>query len=214
MTEEQVALDLLDRGEVRRRARWVALVAVVVALVLGGVAALFSVPLGVAVLLVVASPVLLTAFGEARRSTALRGTRVVARGFRTREVDLTSASSFDVLVTTMRGVRTVSLLVQPGGGGRAVSVALAMYRRMGQEGTGGRELGIVELRRLADALASTEDSQALVLSELVVAQLKAEARGEGAQGRPLHRVADLARRGQVAEKLESDAVTAFVAELE
>lgn len=213
MTQEPVSLDLLDRTAVRRRARWVALIAAVIGLVLGGVAAVFSIPLGIAVLIVLVAPVLLTAFGESRRSTSLQGTRIVVRGLVSREVDLATAGGLDVLVSSMRGVRTVSLLAQPAKGGRAVSAALAMYKPMGQQGVGARELGIVELRRLADALASTGDSQALVLSELIVAQLKAEARGDGAEARPLYRVGELAKRNQVAEKLNSDSVTAFVADL-
>ncbi|MCP6423747.1 hypothetical protein NL463_31005, partial [Klebsiella pneumoniae] len=76
--------DLLDRATVRRRARWVALAAVVVGLAAGGaVAALLSVPIGAAVLVALVVPVLLTAFGEARRSTTLQGARLVARGLRT-----------------------------------------------------------------------------------------------------------------------------------
>ena len=213
MTEESVGLDLLDRATVRRRARWVALAAVAVGLLVGGVVALFSIPIGVAVLIVLVAPVLLTAFGEARRSTTLRGTRLVARGLRTRSVDLAAAGDLGVLVTTMRGMRTVSLMARPAGGGRAVSVGLAMYRPMGERGTGAAELGILELRRLADALAGTADAQALVLSELLVAQLKAEARSEGAEGRPLYRVGELARDGQVAQKIDSQALSSFVAEL-
>lgn len=207
-------LNLLDRATVRRRARWVALAAVAVGLVVGGVVALFSVPFGVAALIVLVAPVLLTAFGEARRNTTLQGTRLVARGLRTRSVDLAAAGDLGVLVTTLRGMRTVSLVAQPAGGGRAISVGLAMYKPMGQQGTGAAELGILELRRLADALASTADAQALVLSELIVAQLKAEARSEGAENRPLHRVGELTRGGQVAEKVDFHRLSSFVADLD
>lgn len=215
MTEEVVELDLLDRATVRRRARWVALAAVVVGLAAGGaVAALLSVPIGAAVLVALVVPVLLTAFGEARRSTTLQGARLVARGLRTRSVDLSAAGDLGVLVTTMRGMRTVSLMAQPAGGGRAVSVGLAMYRPLGRQGTGAAELGILQLRRLADALASTADAQALVLSELLVAQLKAEARSEGAENRPLYRVGELARGGRVAEKIDSQRLSSFVAGLD
>lgn len=213
MTEEPVELNLLDRATVRRRARWVALAAVAVGLLVGGVVALFSVPIGVAVLIVLVAPVLLTAFGEARRSTTLRGTWLVARGLRTRSVDLADAGGLGVLVTTMRGMRTVSLMAQPAGGGRAVSVGLAMYKPVGR-GTGAAELGVLELRRLADALATSGDAQALVVSELIVAQLKAEARSEGAERRPLYRVGELARDGQVAQKIDSQALGSFVADLD
>jgi hypothetical protein len=213
VTEEPVELNLLDRATVRRRARWVALAAVAVGLLVGGAVALFSVPIGVAVLIVLVAPVLLTAFGEARRNTTLRGTWLVARGLRTRSVDLAGAGDLGVLVTTMRGMRTVSLMAQPAGGGRAVSVGLAMYKPVAR-GTGAAELGVLELRRLADALATSGDAQALVLSELIVAQLRAEARGEVAERRPLHRVGELARDGQVAQRIDSQALGSFVADLD
>lgn len=210
---EAVSLDLLDRAMIQKRARLVAIVAVVVALVLGGMVCLFSVPIGAAVACVVAVPVLLVVYGETRKSFSLDGTRVSSRGFRTRSVELSTAESLDVLVTNLRGVRTVSLLAKAPGNGRAVSVALAMYKDM-EQGTGGRELGVYELRRVADALASTPDTHGLVLSELIVAQLKAEARGDGAGSRPLYRIGTLAQQGQVAQRLYPDTVTKFVAALD
>jgi hypothetical protein len=81
-------------------------------------------------------------------------------------------------------------------------------------GTGGRELGILMLRRLADALAASENTSGLVFSELLVAQLRAEAKGEPAAERPLYRLASLAPSGRLAQRLKTDAVTRFVASLD
>jgi hypothetical protein len=81
-------------------------------------------------------------------------------------------------------------------------------------GTGAKELGVYALRRLADALASTADTRALVLSELVVAQLRAEARGDAAADRPLYRLAALAPEGRVAQKLRPGDVSRFVTALD
>lgn len=113
-----------------------------------------------------------------------------------------------MLVTDMRGMRTVSLLVSGPPKGKTLTIAVAMYA-----GTGGKELGVYSLRRLADALASTGDTRALVLSDLLVAQLKSEARGDAAADRPLYRLASLAPQGRMAQKLRSEDVAKFVTTL-
>jgi hypothetical protein len=210
MTETQpIPLDLLDRATVRRRARNVGIAVLVVAAALGGVIGLFGGPIGFLVTLVIVSaPMLLLAYGEFRKTSSLRGSELVVRAFGTRVVDLRAAKKLDVLVTDARGVRTVSLLVSGPPKGKTVSVALAMYA-----GTGGRELGVYALRRLADTLAATGDTRALVLSELVVSQLRAEARGDAAADRPLYRLASLAPQGRMAQKLPPDDVARFVTAL-
>lgn len=210
MSSEPVVLDLLDRKTVRRRAWVVALTALIIAAALGGVVGLFAGPAGFGIAAaVVAVPLLLLAASEGSKTSWLQGTAVSVRSLATRTVDLNEAGSLDVLVTDTRGMRTVSLLVTGGPKGKTVSIALAIYA-----GTGGRELGVLALRRLADALASTGDTRALVFSELVVAQLRSEARGDGAADRPLYRLASLAPQGRMAQKIKSDAVARFVAALD
>lgn len=207
---EPVELDLLDARIRKTRARNVVITAVVLALAAGGVVGLFAGPLGFAIAaVVVASPLLLLAVGEKRKTTRLSGTEISVRTLGSKRVELKEATQLDVFVTDMRGVRTVNLLVAGPPSGKAIAVALAMYA-----GTGGRELGVLELRRLADALASTGSTQALVLSELLVAQLRAEARGDAAADRPLHQLAASAPEGRMAQKLRPDAVASFVAALE
>lgn len=204
---ETVSLDLLDRGAVRVRARNVAIAAVVVAAALGGIVSLFAGPVGFGVTAaVVAIPLLLLALTESRKTVQLRGHEVVARALGSRAVDVHEATRFDLFVTDLRGTRTINVLI--GGNGKAVSVSLAMYA-----GTGGRELGIYGLRRLADTLAGNADTRALVLSQLIVAQLQAEARGEAAPNRPLYQLASQAPQGSMAKRLNSDAVARFVAAL-
>lgn len=207
--QTDVKLDLLDPASLRKRARNVAIAALLVGAALGGVVGLFAGPEGfVITAAIVAVPLLLLAYSETRRTTWLRGTEVGVRAFGTRTVDLASADRRDVLITDMRGMRTVSLLVSGPPKGKTITVALAMYA-----GTGGRELGVYELRRLADTLASTGEPQALVLSELVVAQLRSEARGDAAAERPLYRLASLAPQGRMAQKLREQDVARFVAAL-
>ena len=206
---ETVALDLLDRATIRRRARNVGVVAIVLGCAMGGLVGLVAGPTGfVAGTGIVALPLLLLAWSESRKSYWLRGGRVGVRAFGTRVVDLAEADRMDVLVTDVRGARTVSVLVGGPPNGKALNIALAMYA-----GTGGREQGVYPLRRFADALAATGHSHALVLSELVVAQLRSEARGDAAPERPLYRLASMAPQGRMAQKLRSQDVARFVASL-
>ncbi|MDR7303282.1 hypothetical protein [Haloactinomyces albus] len=207
--EEAVSLDLLERAAIRKRARNVALAAVVVGAACGGIVGLFFGPLGFFITGgVLALPLLLLAYGDSRKTYWLRGTELAARAFGTRVVDLRTARRMDVLVTDLRGMRTVSLLVSGPPKGKALNIAVAMYA-----GTGGKELGVYSLRRLADALASIGDTRALVLSDLLVAQLKSEARGDAAAERPLYRLASLAPQGRMAQTLRSDDVARFVTSL-
>ena len=53
-----------------------------------------------------------------------------------------------------------------------------------------------------------------MLSELLVAQLRSEARGDGAANRPLYRLASMAPQGRMAQKLHPDAVARFVTTLD
>jgi hypothetical protein len=205
---ERIPLDLLDPAAVRKRSRMVSIGALLVAAAFGGLIGLIGGRLpGVVAAVVVAVPLLLLAWSEARRRVWLQGHVVSVRAFGTRTVDLHTADTLDLLVTDVRGSRTVGLFVR--GGGKAVNVALAIYA-----GTGGRELGIFPLRRLADVLAGRADARGLVFSELLVAQLRAEARGEAAADRPLYRLGSLAPGGRLAQKLHPDMVSRFVTSLD
>jgi hypothetical protein len=205
---ERIPLDLLDPATVRKRARMVAVGAVMVAGFFGGVIGLIAgrTP-GLIAVAIVATPLLLLAWSEARRRVWLQGQVLSVRAFGTRSVDLKTAPELDLLVTDVRGARTVGLFVR--GGGKAINLALAIYA-----GTGGREQGVFPLRRLADMLAGRGDPNGLVYSELLVAQLRAEAQGLAAADRPLYRLASLAPAGRLAQKLTPDAVSRFVASLD
>ncbi|GGU59895.1 hypothetical protein [Lentzea flava] len=205
---DKLSLDLLDRDTVRKRARMVAIGGVMVALAFGAIVGFIGGRwAGIIAALIVALPVVLLALSEARRTTWLEGTRVHVRAFGTRTVDLATADALDLLVTDMRNARTVGLFVR--GDKKAINIGLSMY-----SGMGGRELGIYQLRRLADALAARGDTPGLVFSELLVAQLRAEARGLAAPERPLYRLGSLAPSGRMAQKLHPDAVSKFVTSLD
>ncbi|MGQ0837450.1 hypothetical protein [Actinokineospora sp.] len=145
-------------------------------------------------------------WASARRRIWLRGHTIVARTIGTKTVDLHRADRIELLVTDVRGMRTIGLLV--GERRRSINLSLAVY-----SGTGGRELGILALRRLANALVGSDNTAGLVFSELLVAQLRAEARGAAAPDRPLFQLASVAPQGKLAQRLKPDAVTRFVAGL-
>lgn len=205
---ERIPLDLLDPAAVRKRSRMVSIGAIMVAAAFGGLLGLIAgrVP-GLIGAGVIAVPLLLLAWSEARRRVWLQGHVLSVRAFGTRSVDLRTAEDLDLLVTDVRGSRTVGLFVR--GNRKAINLALAIYA-----GTGGRELGVFPLRRLADVLAGRGDAKGLVFSGLLVAQLRAEARGEAAADRPLYQLGSLAPAGRLAQKLHPDAVSRFVAALD
>jgi hypothetical protein len=103
----------------------------------------------------------------------------------------------------------VSLLVNAGQRGKVAKVDLAVF-----SGTGGRELGIVALRKLANALMNNTEANGLVFGELLIAELKAEAREAGVAERPLYRLASVAPSGKYVQRFTMEAVSRFVATLD
>jgi len=175
----------------------------------GGIAGLIGGQVaGLVVAAVVALPLLYVVLYNIRRRLWLEGDKVLVRTWRTRPVSITEAKRIDLLVTDIRGMRTVSLLLGSGER-RNVKIDLAVYA-----GTGGRELGVLALRRLANALMNNIEANGMVFSELLVAQLKSEARGDGAPDRPLYRLASAAPSGKLAQRFTMDAVSRFVAHLD
>lgn len=195
---------------IRRRRLWSGLFAVaVLAAAAGGIAGLIGGRLaGLIAAVVVALPLLYVVAYTQRRRIWLEGTKLLVRTWRVRPIDLVTASRLDIVVSDFRSVRTVSLLVNAGHRGRAVKLDIAVFT-----GTGGRELGILALRRLADALLNNTDANGLVFSELLVAELKAEARGDAMADRPLYRLVSAAPAGKLAQRFTMEAVSRFVATL-
>jgi hypothetical protein len=152
-------------------------------------------------------PLLLLALGESRRRTWLESSVVTVRAIGSRRVDIATAERRDLMVSDVRGQRTVSLLLAAPRG-RTITVPLAIYTP-----AGGVELGILGLRRLADALAEAADNEARMLSALLVAQLRAEARGDAAVERPLRLAGGLAPPGRLVRKVNHGRLAALVSEL-
>ncbi|TCO49837.1 hypothetical protein [Actinocrispum wychmicini] len=210
MADERLPLDLITRAGAGKRFRMAAIVIVILAAAIGGIVGLIGGRVaGLVGAAAVAVPLLLFSWSQARRRLWLDSRKLVMRAFGRRSVDLAKADRLELVVTNVRAVRTVSLLVADTPKGRAINLAVASY-----SAAGGTELGILALRRLADALAASENTGALVFSELLVAQLRAEAREEGLAGRPLYQLAYAAPDGKLAVRLKAEAVTKFVASLE
>jgi hypothetical protein len=207
-TPERISLTITDQTGARKRGCLAVGVAVVFGAAIGGIVGLIA---GQTAALITAAVIvvllLLLSWVSSRRTLWLEGDRVIAKAVGSKSVDLRHAEQIELLVTDIRGTRTVGLLV--GGGGKTINLSLAVY-----SGTGGRELGILVLRRLADILAGSENTTGLVFSQLLVAQLRAEAKGEAAADRPLYRLASLAPTGRLAQRLKPEAITRFVASLD
>jgi hypothetical protein len=205
---DQIPIVIAEPSSARRRGGVSLVVALVFGGAIGGLVGLVGGRLpGLIAFAVVAGLLVGLAWVSGRRHLWLAGSRIVAKTIGTKSVDLRHAEQIELVVTDVRGTRTIGLLV--GAKGKTISIPLATY-----SGTGGRELGILLLRRLADALAASENTSGLVFSELLVAQLRSEAKGDAAPERPLFRLASLAPSGRLAQRLRQDAVTRFVASLD
>lgn len=206
---QRLPLHQEDPGLTRRRLISGLAGVLIMAAAFGGIAGLIGGQVaGLVAAAIVGLPLLYVVLWNVRRKLWLEGTAVLVRTWRTRRVDLAQARRIDLLVTDVRGARTVSLLFNSGQRGQVVKIDLAVYA-----GTGGRELPILTLRRLADAVANNIEANGLVFSELLVAQLRAEARGAGVPDRPLYQLASTAPSGKIAQRFTMEAVSRFVAQL-
>jgi hypothetical protein len=205
---EPIPLNLTELASARRRGCVAFTGAVIVGAAVGGIVALFAgqTPALITAGLVIALLTFLS-WVSGRRRLWLEGNQIVAKALGRKSVDLRHVDKIELMVTDIRGTRTVGLLLTSGR--KSINLALAVY-----SGAGGRELGILVLRRLADVLANSENTAGLVYSQLLVAQLRAEAKGDVAADRPLYRLATLAPAGKLAQRLKPEAVTRFVASLD
>ena len=207
---ERLALFEEDPRGRRRRGISGLIGVVIVAAAFGGVAGLIGgTVIGLVVAVVVAAPLLYVMAVSIRRRVWLEGSALLVRTWGLRRVDLVTATRLDLVIGDVRGSRTVSLLVNAGQRGKVAKVDLAVF-----SGTGGRELGILQLRKLANALMNNTEANGLVFGELLVAELKAEARGAGVAERPLYRLASVAPSGKYVQRFTMEAVSRFVATLD
>ncbi|MEV6427007.1 hypothetical protein [Nocardia sp. NPDC051463] len=150
-------------------------------------ALLVSWPIAVLIGFVVGAPTVGYAMALRRRRMWLAGTTIHARRlFGARHVDLAVATGVEILVFPARLSRIVLRVTA---GADTQIIPLAMYTDSGS----GRELHLIGLRKLADALASCPLAAAVAVSSMLVHQLRAEARDAGLEERPLYRAVQLAR---------------------
>ena len=178
-----LALDLLPPHLLLPRARRIASGAILLGIVVCGLTWLFApASIAIALGLVVGIPPAVGAFVVTRRHVRLDGTVLTVSG-------LLRAHSVE-----LRHLAGVELLVRVG---RVSQVIL--------RANDGRELDVLGLRTLADALATSELAPAAALSSVLVEQLRAEAREAPVGERPLYRAIDLARReGRVPQTTLTD----------
>ncbi|WP_336084076.1 hypothetical protein [Nocardia sp. SSK8] len=137
--------------------------------------------------LVVAVPTIGYVIAFGRRRMWLCGTEIQARRlFGAHRIDLADATGVHLLVFPGRLSRIVLKVTV---GADTQLVPLAMYTDAGS----GRELHLLGLRKLADALSASELAAAVSVSAVLVAQLRAEARDAGLGERPLYRGVRLVR---------------------
>lgn len=206
---ERIALNDEDAGLRRKRTVSGGIAIVLLASAVGGITGLIGgQTAGLIAAAVVGLPLLYILAYTARRRLWLEGNTLIVRTWGTRRIDLTTVARIDLLITEVRATRTVALMVS-GERGSSVKIDLAVY-----SGLGGRELDVFALRKLANALMNNTDANGMVFSELLVAQLRAEAKGEPADGRPLHQLASAAPSGKLAQRYTMEAVSKFVASLD
>ncbi|SEP52487.1 hypothetical protein [Amycolatopsis saalfeldensis] len=200
-----------DDPKLRRRRGWSGMLgAVIIGAAAGGITGLIAGQLtGLIVAVVIALPLVYVVLYSVRRRIWIEGTTLLVRTWGVRRVDLVEARRLDIVISDVRGTRTVSLLVNAGRRGKVVKIDLAVF-----SGAGGRELSALQLRRVADALLNNTEANGLVFSELLVAELRSEARGGGAAERPLYRLASAAPAGRYVQRFPMEAVSRFVTTLD
>ncbi|GAB4585228.1 hypothetical protein [Nocardia sp. IFM 10818] len=204
---DEIGLDLIAPEMYAPALRRLALAALGVGVGVGLLlAVVVSWPWALAAGIVLGAPTALYAIGVQRRRIWLSGTVIRARTWLGEaRLDLAAATGVEILVYPARLSRVV-LRVTAGPDTRIVP--LAMYTDSGS----GRELHILGLRKLADALAACPLAAALSVSGVLVQQLRAEARDAAAEERPLYRAMQLVRdRDAVSMVVLSDADIAQLA---
>ncbi|MEU7764599.1 hypothetical protein AB0B25_05705 [Nocardia sp. NPDC049190] len=150
-------------------------------------ATVVSWPIAAAIGIAVGAPTVLYAIAVRRRRMWLTGTTIHARKLLgERQLEISAATGVEVLVFPARLSRIVLRVTV---GEASQIIPLAMYTDAGS----GRELHLLGLRRLADALATSHLAAAVAVAAMLTHQLRAEARDAGLDERPLYRAVRLAR---------------------
>ncbi|WP_072688881.1 hypothetical protein [Rhodococcus marinonascens] len=202
-----VSLDLVPIEAIAPRLKRVAIIAVLIGVVIGAIVGFFtSLWVGVAVGAVIAVPTAAPALVALRRRITLQQGRIRSTGgIRSRQVDATRAVAAELVIRSARVSEVSVRITDPDGG---LAIPLALYT-----GDGGRELEVLGLRRLADALTKSELVPAAAIASVLIEQLRAEARGAALPDRPLFRAVELVRsEGRVPKTTLTDHEVAALVE--
>lgn len=184
---QPVSLDLVPIDLIAPKLRRVVVTASVIGVVVAVVVGIFA-PIWIALVVgaVIAVPTVVSALLALRRRITLHdGWIRSSGGLRTRRVEVTKAVVVELVVRSAR-ISDVSVrIVDPRG---SLTLPLALYTS-----DGGRELGVLGLRRVADALNRSELVPAAAVASVLIDQLRAEARDAPLGERPLYRAVELVR---------------------
>jgi hypothetical protein len=191
---QRVGLDLIAPEVYIPMLRRLTLIAGVIGLIVAlALAFVVTWPIAVLAGVLLVAPAAVYAASVYRRRIWLVGNVIEARTLLgRRRVDIAAAAGVEVLVFPGRLSRIVLRVTS--GRGRQI-VPLAMYTDAGS----GRELHILGLRKLADALAACPLAAALAVSDILIGQLRAEARDAGLGERPLYRAVTLVRAKDIVQ---------------
>lgn len=201
--EGDVSLDLVATELIARRMRQIALLSAGLGLLVGvGASFVVAWPTAVLIAVIVGGPTAASVLLLLRRKSWLSGHIVHARrSFGGTRVDLAQTVSAEVVV---RISRVSQVCVRLGDGTSLITLPLALYIN-----DAGREIGVLPLRRLADALDASELVAAAAVASVLVQQLRAEARGAVLGQRPLYRAVQVAHdAGRTGETTLTDAEVA------
>lgn len=209
--DERIPLQGDDPQQRRRRLVSLLIVVLLLAAAIGGIFGLFlGRDGGLIAAAVVGVPLVYLVLYTTRRRVWIQGGALLVRTWGTRRLEVAKAQRIDLLITQVRGTRTIGILIgAEEKKSRAVKVDLATY-----QGGGGRELSVLPLRKLANALMNNTDSNGMVFAELLLAQLRSEAKGDPLEDRPLYRLAVAAPADKLAQRFTLQALSQFVASLD
>ncbi|WP_019203147.1 hypothetical protein [Tsukamurella sp. 1534] len=189
--EDAVDIDLIPPGMTLPKVRRALLAGLVVSIMVAVAVAVVAGPVwGTVLLLAGAAPGVGGYLGVARRSVILDHRVVTRRTLRTQRVNLMDADEVDLVAEVAR-LAQVSLRIVHGR--TTVRVPVALYGAPQRGRVRGRELPILAMRRLAEALDKNPLPEVRDIGRVMSEQSRAQATSMPKRDRPLYRAAGIAR---------------------
>lgn len=189
--EDAVDIDLIPPQLLLPKVRRALLIGFsMLAVIAVAVAVLIGPGWGLVILLVGAAPGALGYLGAKRRRVVIDHRVVISRRLRTRSVNLIAAEEVTLLARTA-GITEIALRVCEGG--TTLRVPLALYGDPRSGPLRSRELRILGMRRLGEALRGNGWDDVAEVGAAVLEQSHAQSMGMPVRERPLYRAARIAR---------------------